>query len=89
LIEQSAPRCTSQTGHVPGARRAEQAGIARISNASNLGSLFRYHTRLAALDWIMSAFGFAFSALIASRRTRLVRGAPHSSDVRGPYDIAL
>jgi hypothetical protein len=38
-----------------------------------LGSLFRYHTRLAALDWIMSAFGFAFSALIASRRTRLVR----------------
>jgi len=54
-----------------------------------LGSLFRYHTRLAGLDWIMSAFGFAFSALIASRRTRLVRGAPHSSDVRGPYDIAL
>jgi hypothetical protein len=32
-----------------------------------LGSLFRYHTRLAALDWIMSAFGFAFSALIAPR----------------------
>jgi hypothetical protein len=28
-----------------------------------LGSLFRYHTRLAALDWIMSAFGFAYRYL--------------------------
>ena len=40
------PLYRSQTGHVPGARRAEQAGIARISNASNLGSGFRYHTHL-------------------------------------------
>src|SRR5207248_6644121 len=68
------PLHRSQTGHVPGARLAEQAGIARISNASNLDSRFRYPTRLVGLDWIMSASGFAFSALIASRRTRLVRG---------------
>src|SRR6476661_6363018 len=37
-------------GHVSGARLAEQAGIARISNASNLGSRFRHDTRLTALD---------------------------------------
>jgi hypothetical protein len=43
------PLHRSQTGHVSGVPLAEQAGIARISNASNLGSRFR-HTRLTALD---------------------------------------
>jgi hypothetical protein len=83
------PLHRSQTGDVPGARLGEQAGIARISNASNLGSRFRYPTRLVGLDWIMSAFGFAFR-----RRSRLAEqgwfvAAQHSSGVRGLYDIAL
>jgi hypothetical protein len=36
----------SQTKRVPGARPAEQAGIPRISNASNLGSRSCYYTGL-------------------------------------------
>jgi hypothetical protein len=70
------PLHRSQMGHVPGARLAEQAGIARISNASNLGKRFRDSTRLAALDWIMSEFGFAFSASIVVSPTPPPRASP-------------
>jgi hypothetical protein len=77
------PLHRSQTKRVPGARLAEQAGIARIRNASNLGSRFRYHTRLSALDWIMSAFGFALFGVDRVSSNKAGSAARHSTLASG------